>query len=76
MFLFYCVGNEQYMDCWKMKFGMEVAKKGGSTMSSAAAAPRATQSRPAAAAKPAASSPATATPVSTKQTPVPDLGFD
>jgi hypothetical protein len=27
MFLFYCIGNEQYMDLWKKKFGIEVAKK-------------------------------------------------
>ena len=37
MFLFYCVGNEQYMDLWKTKFGIEVKK--GSSSSSAAGRP-------------------------------------
>ena len=37
MFLFYCVGNEQYMDLWKTKFGFEVKK--GSSSSSAAGRP-------------------------------------
>ena len=31
MFLFYCVGNEQYMDLWKTKFGMEVKKSASSS---------------------------------------------
>ena len=36
MFLFYCIGNEQYMDLWKAKFGIKT-KKPPTTSSSAAA---------------------------------------
>lgn len=33
MFLFYCIGNEQYMDLWKAKFGIEVNKKSNTASS-------------------------------------------
>jgi hypothetical protein len=40
MFLFYCVGNEQYMILWKAKFGIKTAAKKSTMSSSAAQNPR------------------------------------
>ncbi|XP_063676043.1 uncharacterized protein LOC134812504 [Bolinopsis microptera] len=36
MFLFYCVGNEQYMDLWKSKFGLKTSKSNSNSNSAAA----------------------------------------